>query len=198
VTSDAKDRMVMAALELLRQSGLTGAGVNQVVDASGAPKGSLYHYFPGGKDQLVVAALREADTLVGDGLRRVFDGDRPLGDKVRALFGATAQSMEQNDFTRGCPVAAVTVDLEPTTGELRQTCAGIFDAWRDIVADGLREVPKGQRREIADLLLAALEGAMILARARGTNDALVSTGDALATVLAARFPAPMRRRGGRG
>ena len=69
--TEAKDRMVLATLELLRQSGLAGAGINNVVDASGAPKGSVYHYFPGGKRDLVASALVEAERRVGDGLWKV-------------------------------------------------------------------------------------------------------------------------------
>src|SRR5688572_20757265 len=115
-----KDKMVLAALDLLRGAGLRGAGINSVIGKSGAPKGSLYHYFPGGKNELMTAALRMAEASVADGFGRVFRRTAPIGEKVRALFRATGSSMESSRFTKGCPVAAVTLDLDGSSEELRQ------------------------------------------------------------------------------
>ena len=195
----SKEKMVLAALDLLREAGLGSAGINGVVGRSGAPKGSLYHHFPGGKTELITAALRTAEARVGDGLRRAFDRPAPLGDKVRALFRATGRAMEANKFAKGCPVAAVTLDLDEASEALRQVCGAIFDGWRDAIADGLEEVAAGDRRQVADLILATLEGAMILARARSKKDPLLGAGATLAGVLEARMlprrrPVPRRRR----
>jgi TetR/AcrR family transcriptional repressor of lmrAB and yxaGH operons len=188
-----KEKMMLAALDLLREAGLSGAGINSVIDKSGAPKGSLYHYFPGGKHELIAAALRTAEASVGDGLRRAFGRPAPLGEKVRALFVATGSAMETHRFTRGCPVAAVTLDLDDASEELRQVCGAIFDGWLAVIGEGLAEVPAGERRSVAQLILATLEGAMILARARSSKDTLVGTGAGLADVLEAKFK-PKRRR----
>jgi AcrR family transcriptional regulator len=186
--SDAKDRLVVAALDLLRQSGLSGAGINNVVDASGAPKGSVYHYFPGGKHDLVASALAEAERQVAGSLGRIFGTSAPLATKVRDLFAATASALGSNGFTKSCPVGAVTLDLERESEKLRRVCGAIFDTWRDIVAEGLTEIPHAARREIAELVLATLEGAMILARARAAKDPLLCAGAGLADALQSRFP----------
>lgn len=191
-----KEKMVLAALDLLREAGLSGAGINSVIGKSGAPKGSLYHYFPGGKNELMTAALRMAEASVGDNLRHVFGGPAPLGAKVRALFTATGGALEANKFTKGCPVAAVTLDLDQASDELRQVCGAIFDDWLDAIAAGLEEVPVGERRPVAGLILATLEGAIILARARSTKGVLLGAGASLSDMLEARFP-PRRRPFGR-
>ena len=183
---------MLAALDLLRAVGLSGAGINRVIDRSGAPKGSLYHYFPGGKNELMAAALRRAELSVGDGLRRVFGRSARLDEKVRALFTAAGIAMEANKFDRGCPVAAVTLDLDDASEDLREVCRAIFDVWLEIIAEGLEEVPVGDRREVAGLILATLEGSMILARARATKDVLLSAGARLADALAVTF-SPRRR-----
>ena len=179
--------MVLATLDLLRGAGLAGAGINPIVKASGAPKGSVYHFFPAGKTQLVTAALREAERAVGEGFRNVFGKPAPLSQKIRTLFSATATRIEASKFTKGCPVAAVTLDIDDQSAELRGICHDVFTTWGEIIAAGLDEVPAAQRREVAQLILAALEGALILARARATKDPLLQTGALLADTLASAF-----------
>jgi TetR/AcrR family transcriptional repressor of lmrAB and yxaGH operons len=189
-----KTKMVLAALDLLRRSGLSGAGINQVVDASQAPKGSVYHYFPGGKQQLVTEALRAAERTVGESFHQVFRAKAPVGSKVRTLFTRAAASLEANEFAKGCPVAAVTLDLDHESQALREVCDQVFDRWVNVIAQGLDDVPQGDRRTVAQLILATLEGGLILARAQGTKAPLVESGNTLATLLAARFATHRRAR----
>ena len=190
-----KTKLVLATLHLLRRSGLAGAGINQVVDTSRAPKGSVYHYFPGGKEQLVTEALREADRAIGDGFARTFHGAGPIGEKVRALFTRTAAGVEANRFLKGCPVAAVTLDLDEDTESLRETCATIFARWIDLIAHGLHEVPDRERRAVAQLIFATLEGGLVLSRAQSSKAPLLESGASLSAILDARFRRV--RRGGR-
>jgi AcrR family transcriptional regulator len=182
--ASSRAKMILATLDLLRGSGLTGAGINPIVEASGAPKGSVYHFFPAGKNQLVTAALKEAERAVGEGFRNVFSQSAPLTQKVRTLFSATATRIDASAFTKGCPVAAVTLDIDDESEELRTVCQGVFATWCEIIAAGLDEVPTAQRREVAQFILAALEGALILARARATKDPLLQIGALLANTLA--------------
>ncbi len=180
--------MILATLDLLRRSGLAGAGINHVVEASRAPKGSVYHYFPRGKHELVATALREAERTVGDGFQRVFGKSVPLGQKVRALFTATGATLESNAFTKGCPVAAVTLDLTEDSAELRGVCQGVFDTWLKTIVAGLGEVVEAERRAVAELILVTLEGALILSRAKGTQRPLLDNGAWLADLLELRYP----------
>lgn len=190
-----RTKLVLAALDLLRRGGLSGAGINQVIDASRAPKGSVYHYFPGGKQQLVIEALREAERTVGEHCSNVFRDKARVAEKVRTLFTKTAAGLEANEFAKGCPVAAVTLDLERESHALRDVCREVFDRWMDVIAHGLDDVPRDERRAVAQLILATLEGGLVLARARGAKAPLLESGNSLATVLEARFPG--RRRSGR-
>jgi TetR/AcrR family transcriptional repressor of lmrAB and yxaGH operons len=180
-------KLVLATLDLLRRSGLSGAGINHVVGASHAPKGSVYHYFPGGKQELVTEALREADRGVGENLYTIFRVKAPIGQKVRTLFTKTAAGIEANQFTKGCPVAAVTLDLDQESAALREVCGRIFDRWIDLIAQGLEDVPKGQRRAVAQLIFATLEGGLILSRACGAKGPLLDSGASLAVILTTRF-----------
>ena len=189
-----RTKLVLATLDLLRQSGLSGAGINQVVEASRAPKGSLYHYFPGGKQQLVTEALREAERTVGGGFGQVFGATASVGDKVRRLFSRTAESLEANGFGKGCPVAAVTLDLDRESRSLGAVCDEVLQRWVEVISQGLDDLPPGERRAVAQLILATLEGGLILARAQGTKAPLVACGNTLASLVEGRVVARRRRR----
>ena len=184
----SKTKLVRATLDLLRRGGLSGAGINQVVAASGAPKGSVYHHFPGGKRELVSDAIGEAQRAVAENFGRVFREPAPMAEKVRTLFRQAAAALAANEFATGCPVAAVTLDLDRDSAPLRRTCELVFDTWADVIAQGLDDVPAAERSTIAQLILATLEGGLVLARAKGSGAPLIESGDALATVLSARFP----------
>ena len=189
-----KTKLVVATLDLLRRGGLSGAGINQVIDASQAPKGSVCHYFPGGKRQLVIEALREAERTVGENFANVFHGTARVAGKVRTLFTKTAAALEANEFAKGCPIAAVTLDLDRESQALRDVCREGFGRWVEVIAQGLDDVPHDERRSVAQLILATLEGGLILARARGGQAPLLESGNSLATVLEARFLSRRRAR----
>jgi TetR/AcrR family transcriptional regulator, lmrAB and yxaGH operons repressor len=191
--SPTKAKMILATLDLLRASGLAGAGINSIVEAGGAPKGSVYHFFPAGKHALVTAALREAEQAVGEGFRTVFSQSVPVSQKVRMLFHGTAGRLEASGFLKGCPVAAVTLDLDESSADLRTVCEAVFRTWREVIAAGLDGVPENIRHDVAQLILAALEGALVLARAQASPAPLEETGALLATALSRVIVQPRRR-----
>jgi TetR/AcrR family transcriptional repressor of lmrAB and yxaGH operons len=180
--------MVTATLALLRSSGLTGAGINQVVQASNAPKGSVYHYFPQGKAQLVAAALAEAERTVAHGISGIFCQPGPASTKVEALFAETGRHVEESRYLEGCPVAAVTLDLDADSGDLRDVCRRVFETWVGAIENGLDEVPKPERRALAEFILSTLEGAVILARTCANLEPLHRASRLIGQMIELRFP----------
>ncbi len=163
MTNDIRQRMVEQAVKLLAMKGLQGASFSEVLEASGAPRGSLYHHFPGGKDELVLAALDMAggralsflDTLQG----------KPAGEIARAFLGLWRTILQISNLNAGCAVVAVTVAAGSPA--LLDGAADIFRAWREHLGRHLAEggIPPEQAPAIAALLISASEGAVILARA---------------------------------
>jgi TetR/AcrR family transcriptional regulator, lmrAB and yxaGH operons repressor len=188
--TDSKAKMVVATLDLLRGSGLSGAGINNIVAASGAPKGSVYHFFPGGKHELVAAALREAEQTIGDGFRRIFGQRSSISEKVRSLFEGTAERLAASNFLKGCPIAAVTLDIGSSSEDLRAICSSVFENWRKIIASGLDDVPPSRRSDVAQLILVSFEGALVLSRAHAAPHPLTETGALLATTFAQAYKQP--------
>jgi TetR/AcrR family transcriptional repressor of lmrAB and yxaGH operons len=181
----SKAQMIAATLDLLRAAGLAGAGINNIVAASGSLKGSVYHFFPGGKHELVAAALRQAEGVVGEGFRTIFSGDAAPSQKVQNLFKITAERFEATGFTTGCPAAAVTLDIDDASEDLRAITDAVFTTWQQIITSGLHNIPAAER--IARLILATLEGALILSRAQASADPLAETGGLLAMTLRRAF-----------
>jgi TetR/AcrR family transcriptional regulator, lmrAB and yxaGH operons repressor len=155
--------MIEQAVLLLAKKGLQGASFSEVLDASGAPRGSLYHHFPGGKDELVLEAL----TLAGDRAIGVLDAleGRPAAEVARTFLGLWRGLLVQSDFGAGCAVAAVTAATDSAV--LREKAAQVFRSWRTRLAQRLADggVDGGRAPALAASLIAACEGAVAIARA---------------------------------
>ena len=163
MTRGVRDRMVASTVDLLARRGLQATSLSEVLEQSGAPRGSVYHHFPEGKDELVGAALDLA------GGRAIELLDRKAGapaEEVAAWFlHIWREVLVRANFDAGCAVLAVTVAAE--SPELREHAAGVFRTWRGRLAT-LLELGGLETRDAARLsatLIASSEGAVALSRA---------------------------------
>lgn len=183
-----RDRMVDAAIAGMRASGLAGAGINQVVAASGAPKGSLYHYFPGGKLQLAAEALERFGEQRRAALEKALAGDAPPDQKLKRLFAGMARGLEREGFQLGCAVAGVALDLDADSAGLAPVCAQLFAGWGEAIAAGLEPLPAGRRRALGPFVVSVMEGAMVQARAQRSPEPLLAAGEQLAALVRQDLP----------
>jgi AcrR family transcriptional regulator len=163
VVESARQRMIESAVVLLAKQGYRATSFDAVLEASGAPRGSIYHHFPGGKDQLIAAAI----DLAGERAVAVLDtmtGSNPTAvvDRFMAMWRTV---LDRSDFAAGCSVLAVTVSAE--TPELRERAGEIFKAWRGrlaelFVAGGIKQ---SAAQTFATTVVAASEGAVAQSRA---------------------------------
>lgn len=179
--------IVNAAVDLFRQQGYPGTGVADIADESGAPKGSLYHYFPDGKSAIAAAAIAEAGQRVATTLSELARELPTTADLVRAHARLLAGWMRASSFRDGCPITSVLLELAPedrvvsTAG--RKAYATRIGIMRDkLVADGFAP-PRADR--LAVLCASALQGALIQARADRSGAAIETTADELARMLEA-------------
>jgi len=166
VAGAMKDAMVRSAIDLLAKRGYQGASFAEVIDASGAPRGSIYHHFPGGKDELVAAAIARA----GHRAMRALDDihGQPAPRVVDAYMDMWRTILNDSDLTAGCSVLAVAVSS--ANPELVSHTGAVFQAWRErmaevLMAGGMRPTDAAG---FSALLVAAGEGAVVLSRAEGT------------------------------
>jgi TetR/AcrR family transcriptional regulator, lmrAB and yxaGH operons repressor len=181
--------MVRAAARLFRAQGYPATGWRQVVTESAAPWGSQAHHFPGGKEQLGAEALSWAATGFERAIRTVFAGVHPA-DAVRRWVAAAAAELAASGWRDGCPVATVTLETAHCSDALGAACAAALGSWHAALADALagRGLAEPQARSLATLVLAGIEGALILARAERSARPLEDVGRELAAVLRSRLP----------
>jgi TetR/AcrR family transcriptional repressor of lmrAB and yxaGH operons len=163
VASDARDRMAAGAVRLLAQRGLQATSFSEVLAATGAPRGSIYHHFPEGKDQMVGAALELAGAHAIGAMEST--RGRSAQEVVEAFLGLWRELLTRSQYAAGCAVVAVTVATD-SEALLDQT-ARIFRDWRTQLADLLEVggLPAADAPRFAATLVAASEGAVLLSRA---------------------------------
>ncbi len=189
--SPARARMVRSAATLMRERGIHGVGLREVVAHSGGPRGSLGRFFPGGKTQLVTEAIdvviAELSEQVNDALAQA----KTFPDAIGVIVAPWRRLLVEQNFALGCPMAAAVVDADDND-DLRVHVNELLAQWQDSVTDVY--VRFGDSPSVAQehsmVLLAAIEGALMLARARRSTEPL----DAVERYFAIRPPRRTRAR----
>jgi AcrR family transcriptional regulator len=177
--SNTRERIVEASAELFRRQGYSATGVKQIVEAARAPFGSLYHFFPGGKEQLGAEAIRVSGALYELLIPAVIDPAPDPVSGVRAFFAGAAEHLRETDYEDACPIATVALEVSSSSETMRRACAGVFESWIGQGAAGHTRAglsPK-KARELTIGMLAALEGAFVLARALRSTEPLEIAGE---------------------
>jgi TetR/AcrR family transcriptional repressor of lmrAB and yxaGH operons len=188
--------MLEAAARLMQRDGYAATSWRAIVEDAGTPWGSAHHYFPDGKEVLATEALALGDAEVRESIARCIEHTASAGDAVRELFSATARSLRDSDYRRGCPLATVALETAPDSTALTETCSAAFHGWEQqlsvrLQADG---VPRKRARELATIAIATFEGALLLARVRRRIIPLTIAGGHLGQV----FDAEASRSSARG
>ncbi|MGW6427318.1 TetR/AcrR family transcriptional regulator [Nocardia sp. NPDC055053] len=178
--TDSRQRFLDAAADLFHTQGYHATGVNQLVSAGGAPKGSFYFHFPGGKEQLTAEAIvQSAGTL-----RTLLEAALESGD-IDGVFAALGAMLTDSNFQRGCPIATIALDAGGDSEPIREACVTGFDTWRAAIDDFLRAkgIPGERAAELSTVALAMIEGGLLLARTRRDLTPLRAVADHLRATL---------------
>ncbi|GAA4931118.1 TetR family transcriptional regulator [Actinomycetospora succinea] len=166
-----RDRILLATAELFRRQGYTGTGLKAVVAEAGAPFGSLYHHFPGGKQQLSEEVIHASGAYFQALVMAAYDEQSTTADSVWAVFAGAAETLEQTDYADACPIATVALEVASTDDVLRRATAEVFTAW----VEALTERLDGDR-DRATAVICALEGAFVLSRALRSTEPMFAAG----------------------
>jgi AcrR family transcriptional regulator len=184
-----RERMIISAALLVRERGARATSIDDVLAHSRAPRGSVYHHFPGGRDQL----LREATAYAGEFVAgRLTDPDG--GDalaRLDAFLQGYRADLVASDFRAGCPVVAVAIESREDDTALVDEAASVFARWEDLLAETFTAagVAAARARELALTVIASVEGALILCRARRDAAPLDAVSADLRTLLQAELAA---------
>ena len=171
-TTDARHKALATAERLFRVQGYAATGLTQILEESGAPKGSFYFHFPGGKEQLAREVLAAYGSRVEAGMRQLAERCERDPDRfVRVLCKGIAKEMEAADWGIGCAAQNLANELAPSNHDFAEALAAVFAAWTSAIADVFASARASravaERRAMA--LIAALEGARSLSRAMRSN-----------------------------
>src|SRR5579871_523358 len=174
---DSRTRLLDATAALLADRGYHGTGMKDILAASGAVAGSLYHHFPGGKDELAAASVRRAAQEIAAGLERALATRRPA-DAVDQFYAASVSALRDSGFRSGCPVGTPAAEASTLGSPLTDALAGAFGAWEGAIARGLAAHgwPPDEASRTASLLLSLYEGALLVARAERSTAPLEEAG----------------------
>jgi AcrR family transcriptional regulator len=185
VATDTKQRIVDAGAELFRRQGYVGTGVKQIVTEARAPFGSLYHFFPGGKEQLGAEVIRWSGAQYEQLIPAIFDTAPDVATGVRAFFAGAAEHLRETNYEDACPIATVALEVSSSSELLREACADVFDRW---IEAGMRPhlaagIAPEVARELTIAMIAALEGAFVLSRALRSTEPLDIAGELTAAAV---------------
>ncbi|MFB7617202.1 TetR/AcrR family transcriptional regulator [Kitasatospora sp. NPDC056181] len=185
---ETRARLIAGTRSLIEAQGYFGTGLNQIVAESGAPRGSLYFHFPEGKDQLVAAALRQAGQEIEELLKALARKGADATTIVGQLTEAFTARLEDSDYTKGCPIATVGLEVAGTNEALRSVCAEVYASWQAVLterltADGFEQ---DEAATASGQALALLEGAVLLARVRRDRHPLNDAHHAVRHLLVTR------------
>ncbi len=163
----SRERMVRSAALLFREHGYSGTAFSDVIEHSGAPRGSIYHHFPGGKAQLAAEAVAWAADAVAARLDAALAQERDAAGVLRAFLDQWREVLERSDFRAGCPIVAVTVETD-VPPELVAAAAAAFEGWQELLTARLERagIERARAGGLATLAVASIEGAVVLCRAR--------------------------------
>src|SRR2546423_1222121 len=190
-----RERIVDSSAELFRRQGYTGTGLKQIVADASAPFGSLYHFFPGGKEQLGEEVIRWSGDMYLELFMTVAAGAPDVATAVADFFAGAAETLRETDYAHACPIATVALEVASTNEPLRQATADVFEKWFRAATAYFAQagIPTPRARELTIEMLCAMEGAFVFCRAMRSTEALEVAGAATATALREALAA-----GGRG
>ncbi|GAA1455917.1 TetR/AcrR family transcriptional regulator [Williamsia maris] len=177
-----RESILTATAELMRRQGYAAVSIKQIAAGSGAPIGSIYHHFPGGKTQIAREALVDSGAAYAVLIPTLMEGHDDLGEAIAHAFRAAAETMESTGFANMCPVSTVAGEVADSEESLRVAAAEVFESWVSGAAEHFarRGVDADAAREVAISVICALEGAFVMARTTRSTEPLLAAGAAVA------------------
>ncbi|MEM8925155.1 MAG: TetR/AcrR family transcriptional regulator [Actinomycetota bacterium] len=186
MAADTAERLIDAVLLSIREHGYVGTGMQTLLRETGVSSSSMYHFFPGGKEELAAAAIRRSGLEAAEQIAAVFE-QHDAADGIARIFAAAASEMAGNDYRLGCPIGVPATEAAADADAIRNAVDEVFVAWAEAYAAAFRAagLDAGRAGMLGRFVVAAYEGAVTLARATRSTHPY----DDATTVIAAQLNA---------
>ncbi|WP_408008209.1 TetR/AcrR family transcriptional regulator [Pseudalkalibacillus sp. A8] len=182
---NTREDMIQATAKLLQTKGYVGTGLNDIIQQSGAPKGSIYYHFPKGKEQLAIEAVNWTKERVTNFIKEKLALHKAPVEAIQYFILESAGRFEKDNYFLGVPITALVLETSSTSENLRKACNDVFEAWSDEFADVLKaygyenEVAK----ELGGTINSMIQGAFVVSLARKDASALKSMSQMIPKIL---------------
>jgi TetR/AcrR family transcriptional regulator, lmrAB and yxaGH operons repressor len=185
MATDTRIRMIETTARLLRARGYHGTALGDVLAESGAPRGSLYFHFPGGKDELVAAATRQSVDAITEELRDMLLAERSTSKAVRRFMEAAAAALDETDFQFGSPVAPIVLDAPDAATAIAAISREAYETWIELLKKAFARSGVAPRRAqaLALLVQSSFEGLLLICRACRSSEPMFTAARELETLL---------------
>jgi AcrR family transcriptional regulator len=179
VATSTRDRILDVSRGLFARRGYAGTGIKQILAEADAAYASLYHFFPGGKDQLAAEAIRTSGAMYQDLVEGVLDAAPGLLAGIGDCFAGAAETLRATGYADACPIATVALEVASTDEALRQATADVFASWITALTERimLAGVDEAAATGLAISAIALLEGAFVLSRALRSTEPMTAAGN---------------------
>ncbi len=181
----SREQIIATTCELLELQGYHATGLNDIITASGSPKGSLYYYFPGGKEALAIEAVAHVGRVVLERIHQNLAEITPAADAIEAFLLRIAEQIEASEYRAGGPITTVAMEAAATSERLRKECQRIYEDWANAFADTLLKdgFSPENARAIAIVIISAIEGAVLLCRTSRSTAPMEQVAQAMAKLV---------------
>jgi len=188
--STPRESIIETTCVLLESQGFHATGISQIVKQSGAPKGSLYHYFPAGKDEIAATAIERAGRSVAERITAGLSASDDPAEAVSRFVALIADQVEASGYSTGGPLTTVAMETATTNQRLNQACRAAYSRLQAAFQAKLAQsgFSEAQARQLATFITASIEGGIILCRTYHTGDPLRLVAEQLGRMLAAATP----------
>lgn len=160
-----KEALIKVTAELLQQKGYFGTGISEVLKNTNAPKGSLYHHFPKGKDDLVNEALKLSGQELSKKFKKAFDAGETILESLNNIIDLLIDDLSTSAFERGSPITTTALELCASNETISQTVKSIYESWIAELTASLKEKGVPQAEEKSKLFLCLVEGGLVISKA---------------------------------
>ena len=183
--SSTRDQIIEATAGLLETQGYRATGLNQIIEESGAPKGSLYYYFPGGKEEFSAEAISKVAEEIAQRIETTLAAIEDPGEAVADFILQLAHQVRKSNYLKGGPITTVALEAVTTSERLNEACRATYELWQaafagKLVRSGFSPARAGQ---LAGLIISSIEGAIVLSRTKRSTAPLESVAAELRLLL---------------
>ena len=188
--NSSREQILEATRRLMEAQGYHATGLSQIIEESGAPRGSLYYYFPGGKEALAAEVVTRTGEEVAARIRSVLDRVEDPVQAVSRFILQVTEHMVASEYRAGGPITTVALESATDYGPLNEACQEVYETWRAVFSERLARSGLDEMRasSLSSLIIAALEGGIVMSRTAHSPEPLVQAAEEISHLLRGVIP----------